>query len=178
MLAWSREWRSQLIDYSKADGWLDRKRPYRKNQPPKIKPVKKNKSTKREADIERNNEQRILFKRAKVKWGKRQAEALKEHGTLQKFFDVLAREQRKTSMPKLGVVDWDVVDVIKRLELKTLPFEPRRMALQRFGDFIWTVTKKEFGEHMGDPLPADLGGWTSDYELVKRALKLTEVKYH
>lgn len=139
---------------------------------PRIKPKRDTGKTRKEAELERHIEQSTLLKRARLKWAKEEAEARSDHPALDRFHALLQRELKQTEMPKLGVIDWDVTDAIKRLKLRSLPVEPRTLALRWFGEFIWKVTKREFGEHLGDPLPPELGGWESDYELVRSALNL------
>jgi hypothetical protein len=120
--------------------------------------------------LEKLDEKSRLMKRYRADRDKRDSAAFESFPNLAKFKAILARELKQTEMPKLGVIDWDIIDLVKRLGLRELPDSVRVTAIRIFSDFIRKVTVREFGADMGDPFPVCMGGWRSDHDLVKTFL--------
>lgn len=115
--------------------------------------------------------ERALLRRAKEKYDDDLATYSSVHPNFRKFLATLRREEKTTTMPRSGYLDWDVIGLAEDLQLYELPAEVRWMAFREFHAFLKRITKRKYGDEFGKLLP--IGEWKkTDFETMKRALEL------
>lgn len=115
--------------------------------------------------------EKVLLTRAREKYEDDRAAYSNAHPNFRKFLATLKREEKTTTMPRSGYLDWDVIGLAEDLKLYDLPVDVRWMAFREFHAFLKRITKRKYGDECGKLLPFD--EWkNTDFEVMKRALEL------